>query len=324
MDACWYITLDWSVHDDRWVAALRSQGFEVRDLSLGRDQLTVDQIREMIASQPQIPIIAGPLTSVTSKLLPLPNRCVGLSWGFDLIAIADERDQASWLLDLDHLIVDSPTTRAIALERGMPPAKITEIPWGIDLERFTPSQTGSKELTVISLRALEDLYRVHDLITAWPTVIASHPEAKLLIGNQGSLRESLEAQVSDLGLESSVTFLGSVPESDLPELLSSVALYVSTSPVDGTSVTMLQAMGCAVPVLVTDTPANRAWITPGESGFLFRVRDPSSLASTINEALTAHQANETSTITQRARHIVAERADWRRNIEKLRGILVGD
>ena len=324
MNACWYLTHGWSVHDDRWVAALTSQGFEVRDLSLGRDHLTVDQIREIVTAQPKLPVLAGPLTSLTSKLVPLPNRCVGLSWGFDLIEVADQGSDASWLLELDHLIVDSPTTHEIARERGVPAAKITEIPWGIDLELFTPMQTRTHELTVLSLRALEDRYRVSDLIAAWPAVIAAHPTAKLLIGNQGSLRESLEAQVRDLGVESSVTFIGSVPESDLPALLGSVALYVSTSPIDGTSVTMLQAMGCGVPLLVTDTTANRAWIKPGESGFLFHVGDPRSLASTINEALDAHEANEISTITRNARHMVEERANWQHNIEKLPGILLGD
>ena len=324
MSACWYVTHDWSVHDERWVAALTSQGFEVRDLSLGRDHLTVEQIRGMIIGQPEMLVLAGPLTSVTSTLVPLPNRCIGLSWGFDLIDIADQGTDASWLLDLDHLIIDSPQTRAIAMEQGVPPARISEIPWGIDLELFSPRQTQAPEQTVLSLRALEDLYRVSDLVAAWPAVLAAHPAAKLLIGNQGSLRESLEAQVRDLGLASSVSFLGSIPESDLPELFGSVALYVSTSPVDGTSVTMLQAMGCEVPVLVTDTPANRAWITPGESGFLFHVGDPSSLTSTINEALTAHEAHETSTITRHARHIVEERANWQHNIEKLPGILLGD
>lgn len=324
MNACWYLTHGWSVHDDRWVAALTSQGFEVRDLSLGRDHLTVEQIRVIITSQPQLPVLAGPLTSLTSKLVPLPNRCVGLSWGFDLIEVADQGSDASWLLELDHLIVDSPTTHEIARERGVPAAKITEIPWGIDLEQFSPRQTRTHDLAVLSLRALEDRYRVSDVIAAWPAVLAAHPAAKLLIGNQGSLRESLEALVRDLGIASSVSFLGCVPESELPDLFGSVALYVSTSPIDGTSVTMLQAMGCEVPVLVTDTPANRAWITPGESGFLFHVGDPRSLASTIREALDAHHANETSAITRHARDIVEERANWQHNIEKLPGILLGD
>jgi glycosyltransferase involved in cell wall biosynthesis len=324
VDACWYITHRWSVHDDRWVAALTSQGFEVRALSLERDHLTVEQVHEMVAQQPDLPILAGPLTSVTSDLLPVPNRCVGLSWGFDLIEIDKQAKDSSWLTTLDHLIIDSPQTRAIAIEAGMPPEHITEIPWGIDLEHFTPVHTPSSTSTVLSLRALEDLYDVSDLIAAWPDVIAARPSAKLLIGNHGSLRPSLEEQVRELGIESSVRFLGFIPESELPTLLNSVDLYVSTSPIDGTSVTMLQAMACAVPVLVTDTPGNRSWITPGQTGFLYRAGDVQHLSSTINEVLDNQTNQDMSDVTTRARRIVEDRADWQRNIQQLRGILLGD
>jgi glycosyltransferase involved in cell wall biosynthesis len=324
MNACWYVTHSWSVHDDRWLAALMSQGFEVRDLSLSRDHLTVDQIRQMITNQPELPVLAGPLTSITSTLLPLPNRCVGLSWGFDLIEIAGHGTDASWLPHLDHLIVDSPITHAIAREQGMPAEGITCIPWGVDLQQFTPIPTSTNEPIVLSLRGLEALYRVSDLIAAWPAVMKKYPRARLLIGNQGSLRESLEAQAGELGIGASVTFLGSIPEGELPELFGSVTLYVSTSPVDGTSVTMLQAMACRAPVLVTDTPANRVWIEPGDSGFVFPVGDIDLLASSINDILTAEGAYNVSEITAKARQIVEERADWQRNSRMLRGILLGD
>lgn len=333
MEACWYITHRWSVHDDRWVSALESQGFEVHARSLERDGLTTHQVREMIAGQPDRPVLAGPLKSVTSNLLALPNRCVGLSWGFDLIEMENQHEDTLWLMALDHLIVDSPQTRTIALKAGMSPEQVSEIPWGIDLERFAPKNSradgnaaveSSEAPIVLSLRSLEDLYHVSDLIAAWPEVIAAHPSARLLIGNHGSLRATLERQVTDLGLDSTVSFLGVIPESDLPGLLSSVDLYVSTSPVDGTSVTMLQAMGCEVPVLVADTPGNREWISPGESGFLHQVNNLHHLSTRINDILTARATHHMSDVTTRARHIVEERANWPRNTAALRGILLGN
>lgn len=294
----------------------------MKDLSLERDHLTVDQIREMVTAHPEHPILAGPLTSVTRHLLPLPNRCVGLSWGFDLIGIGAQGKDTSWLTALDHLIVDSPSTKAIAIGAGVPPEHITEIPWGIDLELFRSMHTTPGASIVLSLRALEELYDVSDLVAAWPDVMTAHPSATLLIGNHGPQRPSLEAQVRELGVESSVTFLGLIPESDLPNLLGSVALYVSTSPIDGTSVTMLQAMGCEVPVLVTDTPGNRAWITPGQSGFVYRINDRHHLSTSINDILAA-QTDSLTSLTTSARKIVEARANWQRNTGQLREILLG-
>jgi glycosyltransferase involved in cell wall biosynthesis len=324
MDTCWYVTHRWSVHDDRWVAALQSQGFEVHALSLERDHLSVEQVKQELTKEPDRPVLAGPLTAVTQHLLPLPNRCVGLSWGFDLLAMDADDSPNSWLTALDHLIVDSPVTQAIAIEAGMQPEHISQIPWGIDLQHFTPGHTPKGASTVLSLRALEDLYHVADLIAAWPEVLTVHPSVKLLIGNQGSLREELRRQVTERGLDSRVTFLGSIPESELPDVLRSAHLYVSTSPIDGTSVTMLQAMGCGVPVLVTDTPGNRAWITPGESGFLYKANDPRHLSASIIEILNEQETGEAANVTRNARQIVEDRANWQHNIAALRGILLGD
>ena len=144
----------------------------------------------------------------------------------------------------------------------------------------------------------------------------------LLIGNSGSLTEEFEEAVKRGGLEQSVRFLGRIPESDLPALLRSANTYVSTSPIDGTSVTMLQAMACGVPVAVTDTENNRSWIIHQESGYLFQAGNPSDLAEQLHESLEADQHNRRA-MTASARASVIERADWTTNTKRLRDIVAG-
>lgn len=58
---------------------------------------------------------------------------------------------------------------------------------------------------------------------------------------------------------------------------------MSTFPLlsDTTSVSLLEAMACELPVVVTDLEGNREWIKDGENGFLFPKGDFRTLADKI-------------------------------------------
>lgn len=324
MDHCWYVTDRWTVHDQRWIAALASQGFEVHDFSLSKDGLTLEEVSREIRRHDQTwPVLAGPLTTVTSELVTLPNRIIGLSWGFDLIDAQDE--EVTWLTRLDHLIVDSVVTQSVAVSAGLSETRISLIPWGIDLHQFRlegprvdlgdfgvlPGQPA-----VLSLRAHEPLYRVIDFIEAWPLVLRDHPHAMALIGNEGSLTPDLHRAAEASGVADHIRFIGALDESELPGLLRAVSAYVSTSPIDGTSVTLLQAMACGVPVIATDTPGNRDWITPNVSGSLVKSGDREALATAITRVLNKEDFGQ-----QNGGIAVLKRANWKENVQLLGRIM---
>lgn len=322
LPTCWYVSSSWGVHDQRWVTALQDQGFRILIRNINDATGTATARQDIEASPAHWPVVAGPLETVTKTLTGIPNRLIGLSWGFDLLEHQSTAVDRSWLTKLDHLIVDSVQTELIARETGLVDGAISVIPWGVDLGAFTTDGTNTPSPIVLSLRAHEPLYRVDDLFEAWPRVLDRHPDAVLLIGNSGSLTEQFEETVKQRGLNESVRFLGRIPESDLPALLRSANTYISTSPIDGTSVTMLQAMACAVPVVVTDTENNRSWITHQESGYLFQAGNSSDLAEQLHQSLTADQQHRLA-VTAAARATVVERADWTVNTNRLRDIVAG-
>ena len=334
MDPCWYVTAAWGVHDERWTAALRAQGFEPKIMSLTRDKLTIDQVRaqllEAAGRGDASPVLAGPITTITSSLVGIPQRLVGLSWGFDLLETSTTPELLDQLVHLDHLIVDSPASADVAQVCGLQPENITQIYWGTDLDTFTPSGPAADvgkygipagSPTVLSLRAHEDLYRVGDLIDAWEAVLIAVPDAHLLIGNKGSRTTELESRVETRELASSIHFVGALTEDELAPLLRSVDLYVSTSPVDGTSVTLLQAMACGCPVLVTDAPGNRHWIDSHVNGYLYPPGDSGQLAHWVTTALKDSATDSQTRMVDSALSRVRERADWNTNQRLLRDAL---
>jgi glycosyltransferase involved in cell wall biosynthesis len=316
------------VHDERWMSALQSVGFEPTAFSLGRDVQTVDELRVMVekAATRSTPILAGPLTSITRALVEIDAFLVGLSWGFDLYEL-EEAGELLWLGKLDGLIVDSEATKAIAEQAGVDPTEIIMLPWGVDLNQFTPDDAKA-DVThfgipadaqlILSARAHEPLYRVADVINGFALIAAQLPQAHLLITHQGSLTSELERLATDLGISTKVHFIGKVDEADLPAIMRASCCYVSAASVDGTSVSLLQAMACGVPVVVSDCPGNLGWVTDNVTGRTFPVADTRALG----QALLNSVESPTAQRTQTALREVQLRANWLQNLSRLRTALV--
>jgi glycosyltransferase involved in cell wall biosynthesis len=346
---CVYATAGWGIHDERWVAALLEIGFHPHVVSLGRDAADALELREAVLAASTVgdqrrPVLAGPLHNVTFALADLPIPVLGLSWGYDLSDLDRELKRElkselksngadlSWLTHLRGLIIDSEANRAIALAAGVEADRLTFMPWGVDLDAFPfhAPWIDAFELgvpphapLVLSLRAHEPIYRVSDIIRALARVPRrdgiheDFPDPHLIIAHRGSLTDELKALVRELDIEARTRFIGTVPESDLVPLLGRASCYVTASEVDGTSVTLLQAMACGTPVIASDTPGNRGWVTEGLTGHLFPVGDIDALTRSLIE-VTARYPQE---LVDRARQLVERDADWQANLGRLAGAL---
>ena len=318
-----YASASAGIHDRRWVEALRACGFEVAVMAANAELRASLEAFEPLSA----PVLAGPLNAVTKLLVGLSRPVIGLSWGYDLQqghSQAVPLESLAWISKLDGLVVDSPATSDLAISLGLAAERIVLIPWGVDLEVFTPTgpvvsaaahgfARGSR--LVLSLRTHDTLYRTSDVIEAFARAALVDPALVLVMGGDGPLTPAHRARVAELGLESRVRFIGRVDEAELPALLRGAELYVTASETDGTSVTLLQAMACGVPVVASDNPGNDWWIEEGVTGHRFAVSDIATLA----DLMTARSGD--ISMTEQAREVVHSRADWMVNRLALREIL---
>lgn len=326
MQPCVYASASWGIHDKRWRDALVRIGYQPQLFRLGYEADSIDVLRSKIAEavNEETPILAGPLDRITRELLGLPGRLVGLSWGFDLHQIVD----AHWLRDLDALVIDSSATLQIALDAGLPRHRITLLPWGIDLSKFVPEGSVAdlsfwsvphEAPVVLSMRAHEPLYRIGDIIDAFARIVPLAPGAHLVIGHSGSLTQKLKHQIADLGIQNQSHFIRTLPEHELAPLLRRAHCYITASEVDGTSVTLLQAMACGTAVVASDTPGNSEWVQPGLTGRTFPVGDIQQLAKQAAASLTG----DSSAMIKSALQLVRQEANWEVNIVRLKQALEG-
>ena len=209
---------------------------------------------------------------------------------------------------------------------GVKAEKISTIPMGIDITfleagRKRREKSNGESHMVLSNRNLLSLYNVSLLIRAIPKVIKEQPYTKFFIAGDGSDREDLEREADSLNLGSSVQFLGRLPQERMAELFSQADIYVSTSLSDGTSVSLLEAMGSGAFPIVTDIPANREWVVDGKNGFLVPVDEAEILANRILNAIRDRDLVEKS----RAENllIAEKKAFWPTNIRRLEAIYSG-
>ena len=322
-----YVSHTNGVHDDRWIEAMRSSGCTVTPLQVDPEGREAHSRVMSLTTELGIDIIvAGPLTTCTSHLVDLVDLdvpLVGLSWGFDLHEMAhDESDSdLSWMVGLAGLIVDSEPTRLIAEGHGVSRDRIELIPGGADLDRFGPAGPRAEHTelpmnsrVVLSARSHEPLYRVEDIVTAFERARGLvNDDVYLVVLNDGPLTEEMRAGAGDHTL-----FPGRVSERELAAWLRRSDLYVSASETDGSSVTLLQAMACGTPVLVSDIPGNREWVHAGLTGGIFPLGDIGALTQALTTALSDADVDES---IDRAIAQVRSRADWSSNSPRLTSLL---
>lgn len=195
---------------------------------------------------------------------------------------------------------------------------------GVDTKQFS-SQQRSPELrsqlalsnspTVISIRSLKPIYNVEMLIRAIPIILNQVPETKFIIVGDGEQKDYLSNLASSRSVSNSIRFAGLLPHDEVPKYLASSDVYVSTSISDSCPVSLQEAMACELAPVVTDIPANRAWIADGKNGFLVPINDVEKLADEVVYLIRNRPVREQ--FGNASRQIIQEKAEYEREMSKL-------
>jgi L-malate glycosyltransferase len=249
-----------------------------------------------------------------------------MSWGSDVLSFPNEGPEARAVTEFalrraDMAIADCEAVRErIVAFSGLTPQRIVCLPWGVDLEMFRPTastlgvrrQRGWTDCKVIiSTRAFEPIHAPFVFLEAIEKVLSRRSDVRVMMLGNGSLRRAAERFIQERRLLTKVHLAGQVPEEILPEYFAEAALYVSATIRDGSSVSLLQAMACGLPVIVADAYGNRDWVTHCENGWLYPAGNAEALAQTILQALEDESARRAA--AERNTRIARARADWKRN-----------
>lgn len=145
-------------------------------------------------------------------------------------------------------------TRAFGVEAEV-------VPTGVDPRRFAPrpvvrdpADDGPRLLHVGRLSREKNLEAV---LRAMPAVLRAAPRARLLVAGAGPDLARSRALARALRLGDAVSFLGFVPEEELPALYASADVFVTASTFETQGLTVYEAMAAGAACAVPDVPVFR-------------------------------------------------------------------
>jgi glycosyltransferase involved in cell wall biosynthesis len=204
--------------------------------------------------------------------------------------------------------------------------KAERIVWGVSLREFRRKDASrwrarfgltEKHRVILSPRILQPLYRIHLLVEAMPLIVRDIPEAVILVTEylpDATYQAQIMERVRSLGMESHVIFCGEVKQEDMPELYSLAEISAAVPSSDGLPQTLLEAMACGTPTLLSKLPRYEE-IVQHEYSAYFVDATPEAIAAGVIRLL--RDPDLLARIARNGLEVVAREADSEREIGRV-------
>jgi glycosyltransferase involved in cell wall biosynthesis len=223
----------------------------------------------------------------------------------------------------DILVCVSDSDKKLVLKhKTIPESKIIVIKNGVDIKEFQIEQElikdKKREMGLEDNFIITTIGRLHPpkdfstILKALKIILAKIKDAKLLIIGDGSLKEPLEKETKELGLNKHVKFLGS--REDIPVLINLSDIIILSTNWEGLPLVPLEAGACKKPIIASNVDGVRETIIDGKTGLLFKKSSSEDLAEKILKLFESE--NLRKKIGESAFYFVSENFNKKRMIEK--------
>jgi glycosyltransferase involved in cell wall biosynthesis len=233
----------------------------------------------------------------------------------------------------DRVLVNAPEIRDALVTTGWIPARrVVVVINGLDLARHRPRWEAEPAESGRRLRARFDIPAdapllvnignltpqkdQANLLRAAARLRETHPQVRLLILGEGSLRPDLEQQVARSGLGGTVLLPGFL--ADVRPALAAADLFLLSSDNEGMARVLIEAAAAGLPVVTTDVSGARACVEDGVTGAVVPPRDDVALAAAAAGLLTCGRLAE---MGRAARRLAESRFDERRMLDETETVL---
>lgn len=232
------------------------------------------------------------------------------------------------------ITVNSADTRARLVDLGISESRLATVYPGVDLSRFQPSEEAGKALreekgwgqrplllTVSRLAANKGHARI---LEALPAVLKQFPDLLYIIVGKGPMRDELEAQVKELGIEDSVKFTGLVD--DVRPYYHACDIFCMTSTPqseranagEGFGIAYVEAGACEKAVLASSSGGGAEIVVDGETGRVVDPRKSHQVTAALFDLLENPEKTRKMGVAGRKR---IEMYDWNRGVVGLEAVL---
>jgi len=179
----------------------------------------------------------------------------------------------------DAITIPSNVALHSFLAMGVPADKLHVIPYGVRLDKFTPTEPPPADSFEILFAGQISLRKgIPYLLQAFARL--RHLRKRLTL--VGSVQDDLRPLLATLPTQN-VTFTGSIPQSELARLMSRSHVLALPSVEEGLALVQGQAMACGCPVVATAATGAEDLFSDCVEGFIVPGRDPIALADRLQQ-----------------------------------------
>jgi glycosyltransferase involved in cell wall biosynthesis len=211
------------------------------------------------------------------------------------------------------------------------PAKLVEMPNGVDAQAFSPGDDASglrqrlgidaEAIVVAFVATLDRAHHFKRLDLAIDGLGRLGDErAHLVVAGGGELLDGFRAHAAASGVGERVHFLGAVAHPELPDVLRASDIFLlTTEPPESFGIVLIEAMACGLPAIATDYPGVRAVVDEGETGLLVERGDPAAVADALAKLIAAGPERRAALGDAGRRKAVAEWS-WPQLVERMSAV----
>lgn len=187
---------------------------------------------------------------------------------------------------------------------------IQVIPNAIDISAYPFRHRTNPGPNLIWVRAFHQIYNPSLAPKILYELIKACPNAHLtMIGpdkGDGSLQGMWELAVQ-LEVADHITITGASPHDEIPHYLIANDIFINTTTIDNTPVSVIEAMACGLPIVTTNVGGMPWLVVDGVDGLLVPPDDPVSMADAIKQILSSTDLAASLSTNGRKK---AESLDW--------------
>ena len=194
-----------------------------------------------------------------------------------------------------------------------PHANIGVIPNGVELDRFTPRESGldKESLKLLTVGRLSSSKRIDLLIEAVQIIRNKIPDVTMTIAGSGGLYKKLDQLVKNENLQNHIKMPGTVDAENMPGLYRQHDIFVTATAQEGMSNAMLEAMASGLPVITTRCEGVEELIA--DNGIIVEQPNSKAIAEAINQAVRDEQGYKAMCLAARKK---AEQFTWEKAAEQ--------
>jgi glycosyltransferase involved in cell wall biosynthesis len=215
-----------------------------------------------------------------------------------------EREEAEYR-EADAITVPSRFAASSFAAYGIDMAKVAVVPFGVDLEHFSPRVPRDPAFRVLFVGQLSVRKGIGYLAKAFR--IAALPGAKLVF--VGSTTGETKTLLGD-NPPAHVEFTGPLSRDEVAAQMSRASVLVLPSIEEGLAMVQAQALACGCPVIATTNSGAEDLFDNGREGFIVPARDPEAIAHALT--LLYQDRDLLHAMTQAARSRVEQIGGWDR------------